>query len=149
MSEQSTIRYGSGKVPYFNEEGYADPTAHQALSTIKKEERIFRPLVYIASPYSGDTEKNIERARAYCRYAVEQNAIPFAPHLLLPQFMNDADADERELAIFMDMVFLGKCSELWVFGSNITEGMQREIDKATKRHQTIRYFTEERQEVKV
>ena len=130
MSEQSTIRYGPGKVPYFNKEG-----------------RVFRPLVYIASPYSGDTEKNTERARAYCRYAVEQNAIPFAPHLLLPQFMNDEN--ERELAIFMDMVFLGKCSELWVFGSNITEGMQREIDKATKRHQTIRYFTEEMQEVKV
>lgn len=130
MSEQSTIRYGPGKVPYFNKKG-----------------RIFRPLVYIASPYSGDTEKNVERARAYCRYAVEQNAIPFAPHLLLPQFMNDED--ERELAIFMDMVFLGKCSELWVFGSNITEGMQREIDKATKRHQTIRYFTEEMQEIKV
>ena len=149
MSEQSTIRYGPGRIPYFNEEGYADPTAHEALSTIKKESKIFRPLVYIASPYSGDTERNTERARAYCRFAVEQKAIPFAPHLLLPQYMDDTDEEERELAMFMDMVFLGKCSELWVFGSDITAGMQREIDKATKRHQTIRYFTEDMQEVKV
>lgn len=42
---------------------------------------------------------------------------------------------------------LGKCNELWVFGKNITNGMQMEIDKARKRHMTIRYFTEEMEEV--
>ena len=144
MSEQSTIRYGPGKVSYFNSEGYADPTAHQALSNIKRGERIFRPLVYIASPYSGDTERNIERARAYCRYAVDCGCIPLAPHLLLPQFMNDGN--ERELALFMDMVFLGKCCELWVFGYP-TEGMQAEVSKAKRKQMIIRYFTEDCEEV--
>ena len=47
----------------------------------------------------------------------------------------------------MGIVFLGKCNELWVFGETITNGMQREIDKAKKRRMTIRYFTEELEEV--
>ena len=47
----------------------------------------------------------------------------------------------------MDIVFLGKCNELWVFGEYSTKGMQMEIDKAKKRHMTIRYFTEDMEEV--
>lgn len=146
MNEQ--IRYGPGAVPRRNAEGYQDPTAHMALLTIKKEDRVFRPLVYICSPYSGDVESNVARARDYCRFAVtEKNAIPFAPHLLLPQYMEDSDPQQRELAMFMNMVFLGKCNELWVFGQCRSEGMQQEIAKAKKRRMTIRYFTEEMQEV--
>lgn len=146
MNEQ--IRYGPGAVPRRNAEGYQDPTAHMVLLTIKKEDRVFRPLVYICSPYSGDVESNVARARDYCRFAVtEKNAIPFAPHLLLPQYMEDSDPQQRALAMFMNMVFLGKCNELWVFGERRSEGMQQEIAKAKKRHMTIRYFTEELQEV--
>ena len=78
---------------------------------------------------------------------MERNAIAFAPHLLFPLYLSDDDPEERELALFMDIVFLGKCNELWVFGETITNGMQREIDKAEKRRMTIRYFTEEMEEV--
>ena len=146
MNEQ--IRYGPGAVPRRNSEGYQDPTAHKALLSIKKEDRVFRPLVYICSPYAGDVEGNTAQARAYCRFAMmEKNAIPFAPHLLLPQYMEDSDPQQRELAMFMNMVFLGKCNELWVFGERRSEGMQQEIAKAKKRRMTIRYFTEEMQEV--
>ena len=62
-------------------------------------------------------------------------------------YLSDDDLEERELALFMDIVFLGKCNELWVFGETITNGMQREIDKAKKRRMTIRYFTEDLEEV--
>lgn len=78
---------------------------------------------------------------------MEKNAIPFAPHLLLPQYMEDSDPQQRELAMFMNMVFLGKCNELWVFGGHHSEGMQQEIAKAKKRHMPVRYFTEDMQEV--
>lgn len=145
MNEQ--IRYGPGAVPRRNSEGYQDPTAHKALLAIKKEDRVFRPLVYICSPYAGDVEVNTAQVREYCRFAVMKNAIPFAPHLLLPQYMEDDDLEQRELAMFMNMVFLGKCNELWVFGGRRSEGMQQEIAKAQKRHMTIRYFTEEMREV--
>ena len=147
MNEQMRSRYGTGGVDKKNSEGYSDPTVYKALTNIKKRDKVFKPLVYICSPYAGDVVKNTERAKLYSRFAViERDAIPFAPHLLLPQYLSDDDPEERELALFMDIVFLGKCNELWVFGENITEGMQREIEKAKTRNMAIRYFTEEMKE---
>lgn len=126
---------------YKNQEGYADPTAYQALTQIENETRKYRPLVYICSPFSGDIKGNIEKAKRYSRFAVDAGAIAFAPHLLLPLYMQEET--ERELAMFMDMVFLGKCDELWVFGDVISQGMQAEISKAKKKNMIIRYFTED------
>ena len=47
-------------VSRYNSEGYYDPTAYEALTKIVQEEKAarYRPLVYICSPYSGDTEGN-------------------------------------------------------------------------------------------
>ena len=89
-----------------NGEGYHDPTTYEALSNIRKEEKAakhaYRPLVYICSPFAGDTEGNTEKARHYCRFAVRSACIPLAPHLLFPQFMDDTVAAERSLAMFMN-----------------------------------------------
>lgn len=106
------------------------------------DRRKYRPLVYICSAFSGDEEGNVEKARRYSRFAVDSGAIPLAPHLLLPQFMDEGK--ERGLAMFMDMVFLGKCEEIWVFGSEVrpSEGMKAEIRRAECRNMKIRYFTE-------
>lgn len=127
----------------FNSEGYFDPTTYEALTNVEREEKAarYRPLVYICSPFSGDISDNINKAKKYSRFAVDQKAIPLAPHLLFPQFM-DEDT-ERELAVFMDMVLLGRCKEVWVFGSHISEGMAAEIEKAKRKQIKIRYFTED------
>lgn len=114
---------------------------------IKNHDRKYRPLVYVASAYSGDVTTNIEKAKQYCRFSLEQGQIPLAPHLMFPLFMNDADSSERELAIFIDVILLGKCDELWVFGDSISEGMAVEIEVAKKRRQPIRYFNSAMQEV--
>ena len=51
----------------YNAEGYFSPTEHEAFTRLEKEEKAvrkaaaFRPIVYICSPYSGDTERNICR----------------------------------------------------------------------------------------
>lgn len=121
-----------------NPEGYPDPTPHEALTKILREKK-FMPLVYICSPYRGDTEINTRKAREYCRYALEQNAIPFAPHLLYPQFM-----DDEELALFMGRVMLDKCAEVWVFGETISSGMKGEIDRARSKKKVIKYFNKEK-----
>ncbi len=131
-------------ISMYNSEGYPDPTAHDAVMNIEKELKKWRPLVYICSPYSGDVEMNTQKARRYSRFAVDQDAIPLATHLLLPQFMSETT--ERDLALFMDMVIIGRCEEMWVFGSTISAGMAAEIAKARKRNMTIRYFTEECEE---
>lgn len=134
----------------FNSEGYYDPTAYAALTAIEKEarqSREFRPLVYICSPLSGAVQQNQENARRYSRFAVDSGAIPLAPHLYFPQFMSDSNPAERNLALFMDIVLLSKCSELWVFGETISKGMSIEIEKAKRKGQPIRYFTDECKEV--
>ena len=134
----------------FNAEGYFDPTAYEALTAIEKEAKqnaAFRPVVYICSPLSGDILGNQEKARRYCRFAVDSGYIPLAPHLFFPQFMREDLQAERDLALFMDIVLLSKCAELWVFGSTISKGMSIEIEKAKRKGQPIRYFTDDCKEV--
>ena len=133
-----------------NSEGYPDPTAGMALANVARFEKgtkRYRPLVYIASPFTGDTEYNISRARGYCRFTVSCGCIPLAPHLLYPQFMDDSDPDDRELGLFFALILLGKCEEVWVFGERVSEGMSREIAKAKKRGLPVRYFSSRCDEV--
>ena len=125
----------------YNGEGYSDPTAHQAVCNIEKEARKWRPLVYVCSAYSGDVDGNTAKARRYCRFVVDQGAIPIAAHLLFPQFLSEEK--ERDLALFFDMVLLGKTEQVWVFGNSFSPGMTAEIAKAKKRNMTIRYFSED------
>lgn len=136
----------------YNSEGYHDPTVYEALSHIEKEEkaarRVYRPLVYICSPYAGDIEQNVNMARVYSRFAVKNTCIPLTPHLLYPQFMDDGSPAERELALFMGLVLLTKCEQVWVFGGVISAGMAAEIAKAERKKIPVRYFTEELEEVK-
>ena len=133
----------------YNAEGYPDPTAAEALGNVEREEKAknYRPCVFICSPFAGEIKINLENARKYLRFAVDKGAIPFAPHLLYPQIMDDHDPDERKMGLFFGMVWLRKCDELWVFGSHISSGMRTEINKATKHRMTIRYFTENCKEV--
>ncbi len=127
----------------YNAEGYADPTAHDAVCNA--ERRPWMPLVYICSPYSGDVEGNTRKAVRYSRFAVNKGAIPLAPHLLLPQFMSEEK--ERELSLFIGMVLMGRCEQVWVFGGKLSPGMQAEVARAKKKRMRIRYFTEEMEEV--
>ena len=132
---------------WYNSEHYPDPTAAEALSNVAKLERVYRPLVYIASPFAGDIEYNLSRARGYCRFAVKRGCIPLAPHLHFPQFLDDGDSEQRELGLFFALILLGKCEEVWVFGERISEGMSREIAKAKKRGLPIRYWNSRCEEV--
>lgn len=134
----------------FNAEGYPDPTAYEALTAVEQEEKAakaFRPLVYICSPYSGNIENNIKSARRYSRFAVEMGYIPFTPHLLYPQFLDDSNPAERSLGLFFGNVLMAKCAEVWVFGSYISPGMNAEIERAKRKKYTIRYFSDDCREV--
>ena len=133
-----------------NAEGYPDPTAATALENVTRAEdaRVHRPLVYIASPYAGETEDNISRAKGYCRFAVSKGVIPLAPHLLYPQFMDDSDEDQRILGLRFAISLLYRCDELWVFGEKVSAGMAKEIEKAEKRGMRIRRFNSKCEEVK-
>ena len=129
----------------YNAEGYYDPTAYEAMTIIEKEERAlraFRPIIYICSPYAGETESNIKAAQKYSRFAVNKGYIPIAPHLLFPQFLNDTDPAERKLGLFFGNALMSKCSEVWVFGERISAGMEAENKRARWKNYRLRYFRE-------
>jgi hypothetical protein len=76
----------------FNHEGYYDPTTYEALTNIHREEvaadkkAAYLPLVYVCSPYAGDVENNVNNvnnAKAYSRFVVENHPIPVTPHLYI------------------------------------------------------------------
>ena len=97
-------------------------------------------LIYICSPFRGDTAANTEAAQRYCRSAYEQNCIPVAPHLYLPQFLNDDEPKERDLALRIGLRLIDYCSEVWVHGDRISDGMRGEIDYATTSGKKVVYL---------
>ncbi|MGV9183287.1 DUF7768 domain-containing protein [Arcanobacterium canis] len=130
-----------------NTEGYLDLTSYHALKKLQRELFGYRPLVYICSLYSGDTEANVVLARQFCAFAVGAGKIPFAPHLHYPQFMDDTDPEQRELAMFMGRVMLAKCEALWVYVGRVSLGMRLEIGWARDLDLPIKYFDHNFQEV--
>lgn len=137
---------------YTNSEGYADETPFLAMPELRAEERrraklARRPLVYVCSPYAGEIEANVAAARRYSRFAVIRGAIPVAPHLLYPQFMDDGSPEERALALRFGQILLDKCQELWSFGERVSSGMEAEIARAKRRGMEIRHFTDDLKEV--
>ena len=149
------------KVSKYNSEGYHDPTTYEAFMNIEREKkqaqldklarsiRGYKPLVYICSPYAGNSVPvNIVNARRYCKFAADTGHNPFAPHLFYTQFLDDSQPHERKLGMELGMIMLTKCAEMWVFGEVISPGMEREIAKAEARAMRIRYFTSDCPEVR-
>lgn len=93
-----------------------------------------KKIIFICSPYKGQTEeeqiRNVQLARRYCKLACSLGFTPFAPHLLYPQFLNDAVINERNKGINCGLDILQLCSELWICGTKVTDGMKREIQFA-------------------
>ncbi len=87
-------------------------------------------LVYVASPYAGDIEQNVENAKAYCRYVMKQGYVPLASHLLYPQMLDDTNLKERQLGTQLGIELLERCNVLWVFGETVSSGMAAEIAAA-------------------
>jgi len=97
-------------------------------------------LIYVASPLSGNVELNQHRARVYCRYVKDKGFIPYAPHLLFTQFMNDEVEQDRKQAMIMNAEMLSRCDELWVFNDfGISSGMRVEISLAGELNKQVIY----------
>ncbi|AOZ72062.1 hypothetical protein BK816_01095 [Boudabousia tangfeifanii] len=94
-------------------------------------------VVYICSPYSGDTRRNTHLASCYARHALEEGYTPIASHLLLPQFMDEET--EREKALTQATILLSLCDEIWIFG-HLTEGMVAEWKAALALGIEVRTF---------
>jgi hypothetical protein len=83
--------------------------------------------IYVASPYAGDIEGNAEYARACCRWVLGLGHVPMAPHLELPQYVDEATERALGLAVAQERLLL--CDGFWAFG-RLSEGMVAEAGLA-------------------
>ena len=89
-------------------------------------------LIYVASPYAGDVERNIRFAKQACRHVMEQGHAFFAPHLLYPKLLDDTNPLERQAGLDMGLAIIPRCDELWCYGSRVSLGMHFEIEEAIR-----------------
>lgn len=94
--------------------------------------------VYIASVYRGDRQQNEAFAKMAVSYAIQQEVVPIAPHLLYPQVLDDDDPIERAIGIVLAKSLLTVCDELWLCGDRITEGMKAEWELAREMQIPVR-----------
>lgn len=83
--------------------------------------------VYICAPLGGDVTANLQKAKAYTKYALICGTAPVVPHFYA-LCLDDEIPKEREIGMAAGLSLLWFCDEMWVFGNTVTAGMQREID---------------------
>lgn len=82
--------------------------------------------VYICSPLGGNVDENLQKAVRYTKYALECGTAPVVPHFYA-LCLNDDIPKERKLGMTAGLSLLWFCDEMWIFGDEVTEGMQAEI----------------------
>lgn len=97
-------------------------------------------LIYIASPYAGDIAGNTRFAIRCCQFAIQRGYTPIAPHLIYPQMLDDTIPEQRKLGLALGYRLLEACSEMWVCGERISNGMAAEIHHAEVSGIHIRYI---------
>ncbi len=93
--------------------------------------------IYVCHPYSDDPEGNVVRVREICRALTDSGYLPIAPHLYLPQFVDEKTERERALSLCLELVVT--CDEVRVYGGRVTAGMRREIEHAEARAIQVRF----------
>lgn len=88
------------------------------------------PKAYICSPYTGDIETNIVRARAMCFIAARQGYNPFAPHLYYTQFLDDALPAQRKQGIQFGLEEIRQSERIFIADGLCSTGMAAEIKVA-------------------
>ena len=99
--------------------------------------------IYVCSKLRGNIKQNIEKAKEYCRFVISKGHIPYAPHIYFTQFLDDTKEVDRKTGMEEGIWWLTLCKEIWVFGKEISEGMQKEIDFAKKNSMVIKYVRDE------
>ena len=108
-----------------------------------------KKLVYVSSPFTENDKGNHEDARRYCMYVINCGAVPFAPQLFFPQFLDTSDAEQRKICSGAAIVILAECDELWAFGDRISETMRLELKVADGLAMPMKFFNKECKEVEL
>jgi len=106
----------------------------------KTAKKIPTKRVYICCPERDGVEKNLTRARLYCRFAFESGFVPVCPVIYFNQYLDENDKHERAAALRYGMDSMWQTSALWCFGSKITKSMEAEIELAKDLKITVKYY---------
>jgi hypothetical protein len=98
--------------------------------------------VYVCHAWSNDPVVNSKEIAFICKGIVEQGALPIAPQLYLPAFMDEATQREQALAFCLEL--LADCDLVLCFGTP-SEGMRRELAFARSRGIKVRHMDSQEQ----
>lgn len=105
---------------------------------VKKMKPENMQFVYVCSRYRGNSLReifaNIDLTLYACRQVIEMGAIPIAPHLYFPRFLDDNNDVERRLGMEAGKRLMKVCKSFYVLtvDQKVSEGMREELDYMTK-----------------
>lgn len=97
-------------------------------------------LLYVCSPYRGDTKRNKEYARKLTRTALDNGFIPVTVHLYLTEATDDTNPEERVRGMAAGMKILENCKYILIGDRyGISEGMKAEMTFAAVKGKIMLY----------
>ena len=85
-------------------------------------------LLYVCSPYRGDTKRNKEYARKLTRAAINNGFVPVTVHLYLTEVTDDQNPEERSRGMAAGMKILENCKYILIGNRyGISDGMKAEL----------------------
>ena len=98
-------------------------------------------LLYVCSPYRGDTKRNKEYARKLTRAALDNGFIPVTVHLYLTEATDDTNPRRKKCgAMAAGMKILENCKYILVGDRyGISEGMKAELTFAAVKGKIMLY----------
>lgn len=97
-------------------------------------------LLYVCSPYRGDTKRNKEYARKLTRAALDNGFIPVTVHLYLTEATDDTNPEERVRGMTAGMKILENCKYILIGDRyGISEGMKAEMTFAAVKGKIMLY----------
>jgi hypothetical protein len=100
-------------------------------------------MVFCCSPYRGNVEENMKKARRYVRQIAICGYSPVAPHVLMHGVLDDSNPEERTKGIALGIDQMKLCDSVWVFGTKISDGMRFELEKAKELKIPVRLLDED------
>ena len=97
-------------------------------------------LLYVCSPYRGNTKRNKEYARKLTRAALDNGFIPVTVHLYLTEATDDTNPEERVRGMAAGMKILENCKYILIGDRyGISEGMKAEMTFAAVKGKIMMY----------
>lgn len=97
-------------------------------------------LLYVCSPYRGDTKRNKEYARKLTRAALDNGFIPVTVHLYLTEATDDTNPEERVRGMAAGMKILENCKYILIGDRyGISEGMKAKMTFAAVKGKIMLY----------